>query len=478
MSLRFVVLALALAAAACSEDEPAAPPAGSTPDAGSDVEAPPPGIAVAAEEQRAGDPAAGYTALVNEGYVGCGVPWSAYSQVFGAAPPELKLPGRLGKNADLPYQYTAFTTASGVEVVSLNCLVCHASFIKDELVVGLGAAQGDFTTDPSGTATAAGFFVSAPADKVEYEKWKSRVQAIGPHTTTLTIGANPGDNVGAVLFAHRDRETLAWSDEPLMDLPPDVVVPVDVPPWWRMAKKNAMFYVGAGRGDHARIMMTASTLCTDTVPEAQAIDAYFPDVRAYIASIEPPVWPFELNAGLADQGKVVFETTCARCHGTYGAEESYPNLLIPIEEVGTDGTLALGGAQFAGAFVEWFNESFYGEIARLEPTAAYYAPPLDGIWATAPYLHNGSVPTLAALLDSTTRPQFWTRSYDPNDYDTAAVGWIHTPLAAGHDAEPSASARKKIIDTTKLGYGNAGHTYGDALSVADRAALLEYLKTL
>ena len=57
------------------------------------------------------------------------------------------------------------------------------------------------------------------------------------YTQTLTVGVNPADNLAAVLFAHRDRKTLAWSDTPLLDLPPVAVVPVDVPPWWRMKKR-------------------------------------------------------------------------------------------------------------------------------------------------------------------------------------------------------------------------------------------------
>ena len=123
------------------------------------------------------------------------------------------------------------------------------------------------------------------------------------------------DNIAGALFAHRDRKTLAWSDAPLLTLPEDLVAPVDVPPWWRMKKKNAMFYNSGGRGDHARIMMTASTLCVDTVEEAEAIDAYFPDVRAYIYSLEAPPYPFAIDAPLAERGRATFDTRCARCHG-------------------------------------------------------------------------------------------------------------------------------------------------------------------
>jgi mono/diheme cytochrome c family protein len=443
---------------------------------GSDV--PLAGTPIPADPQRAGDPEAGYSALVNEGYVSCGVPWSAFSQVFGAAPEELRLPGRTGRNAELAYQFTSTTTASGVEIVAPNCLSCHAGFILGQLVVGLGAADGDFSSDTAAQASIVGAFLSDEAEIAEWEKWQSRVKAIGPHIRTTTIGPNPADNLAAALFAHRDPETLAWSDDPLMELPPTDVVPVDVPPWWRMSKKNAMFYNASGRKDHARIMMTASTLCTDSVPEAQAIDAYFPDVRAYIESIEAPVYPLAVDAALAEQGREVFEATCSRCHGTYGDDGQYPNLLIDLDEIGTDATLAAGASQFAGRFVDWFNASFYGQIAELDPQPGYVAPPLDGVWATAPFLHNGSVPTVAALLDSAARPAYWTRSFDSNDYDAAALGWVYESLPAGQDAEPSAGKRKKIYDTTKPGYSNAGHTYGDVLTPSDRAAVIEYLKTL
>jgi hypothetical protein len=57
--------------------------------------------------------------------------------------------------------------------------------------------------------------------------------------------------------------------------------------------------------------------------------------------------------------------------------------------------LGLSGAQslpwrvWSDRFIEWFNGSFYGELARAVPAREYIAPPLDGVWATAPYLHNG-----------------------------------------------------------------------------------------
>jgi mono/diheme cytochrome c family protein len=344
--------------------------------------------------------------------------------------------------------------------------------------VGLGAADGDFTSSLAQEAMLVGQLISDPTDYAEWEKWNDRVQAISPYTITNTVGQNPADNLAAVLFAHRDPTTLAWSDTPLLALPPTQVVPVHVPPWWRMKKKHAMFYNAAGRGDHARIMMTASTLCTDTVAAAQAIDAYFPDIEAYIESIVPPKYPFPIDQTKASQGQGVFLSTCAPCHGTYGASSTYPNLVFPAAGVGTDPTLAVGTSQFAGRFVNWFNTSWYGQIAHLDPQPGYIAPPLDGIWATAPYLHNGSVPTIGALLDSSTRPQFWTRTFSSTDYDQTNVGWNFTAVDHGQASETDPSVKKTIYDTTEPGASNAGHTFGDVLSDDDRSAVIEYLKTL
>jgi cytochrome c5 len=485
-ALPLACLVASLVPLACSPGDNTATGSGGAGGGSSSGGAMPEQETIGADPQRSGDPKKGYDALVNNGYVSCGVPWTAYSKVFPPAPKEEQLPGRNDKNTSLPYNYTRFTTTGGVDVVSANCLQCHAGHIKGQLIVGLGDTQGDYATASNeGTqASLALALLSDQKEKDELTKFAGRLKAIGPYVQTRVVGVNPADNLAAVLFAHRDRNTLAWSDDPMLDLPPETVVPVDVPPWWRMAKKNAMFYVAGGRGDHARIEMTASTLCTDSVDEAQKIDAYFPDVAAFIASIEPPKFTGKIDDSVLGVGKKVFHSVCSGCHGTYGEGASYPNLLVRADVVGTDPVLATGSTQFAQIYVKWFNESFYGQLAHLDPQKGYVAPPLDGIWATAPYLHNGSVPTVEALLDSSKRPKFWTRKYDAQgvyddtDYDDDALGWKFTALDHGQDGEPEVKKKVRIYDTTLPGYSNAGHTYGDALSDSDRHAVIEYLKTL
>jgi mono/diheme cytochrome c family protein len=245
-----------------------------------------------------------------------------------------------------------------------------------------------------------------------------------------------------------------------------------------MSKKNAMFYNASGRGDHARIMMAASLLCTETMEEAAVIDEAFTDVRAWIETSKSPVWPYAIDMNLASQGEGIFVEHCSECHGTYGKDGVYPQQLVPIDVVGTDRVLVEGETEFAGRYVEWFAQSFWGQTSRMEPSAGYVAPPLDGIWATAPFLHNGSVPTLEAMLDSSKRPTYWTRTFNSSDYDEAAGGWKYTVVDHGQAAETSATAKVRIYDTTLVGYGNGGHTFGDELSPDDRHALIEYLKTL
>lgn len=429
-------------------------------------------------EQRAGDPEIGYDVLVNGGYVTCGIPYSAWARA--ARPPETTptLPDRSGRNANMPYYLTAHRNDEGVEIVSSNCLLCHAKVLNNELIIGLGNESLDFTDDPSETVDAVGAYVSGDAATAAWRKWGARITTIAPYMITDTVGVNPAPNLTLALIAHRNPRTLEWSEVPLMEPPPERPLPVSVPPWWRMAKKHALFYNAMGRGDHARFMMMKSLVCSDSVEEARAIDAQFPDVRAYIASLAPPAYPFSINTALAEQGKTIFERHCAGCHGTYGLAGSYPNLVVGLAAVGTDPAYAQQAYAESDRFMDWFNRSWYGDIAQARPALGYIAPPLEGIWATAPYLHNGSVPTLASLLDSDTRPEYWRMSFDQPRYDQNALGWRYQTLTHGKEGASDPLQRKRIYDTSLHGYSNAGHTFGNGLTDAERRSLVEYLKTL
>ena len=97
---------------------------------------------------------------------------------------------------------------------------------------------------------------------------------------------------------------------------------------------------------------------------------------------------------------------------------------------------------------------------------AYKGGPLEGIWATAPYLHNGSVPDLwSLLLPPASRPTSF--SVGSIEYDAEKGGF-----------RSQAGAGSFTFDTRLPGNSNAGHTYGTALNDAERRALVAYLKSL
>jgi mono/diheme cytochrome c family protein len=203
-----------------------------------------------------------------------------------------------------------------------------------------------------------------------------------------------------------------------------------------------------------------------------------------VGSVRAPAWPRSVDADLAARGQALFTRDCAGCHGTYAAreeDETYPNLLVPLDVVGTDPAVANAGVVHSPQLVDWYNGSFYGTVTRMEPNnpfPGYMPPPLDGIWATAPYLHNGSVPTIELVLNSRTRPRLWRRvDFDSRNLDETALGWPWIAVDTPQDALPEAE-RPLVYDTTHWSQSNAGHTFGDHLTDAERRAVIEYLKTL
>jgi hypothetical protein len=113
---------------------------------------------------------------------------------------------------------------------------------------------------------------------------------------------------------------------------------------------------------------------------------------------------------------------------------------------------------------------FFNKPASADPGAAYESRVLHGIWATAPYLHNGSVPNLWELMKPASQrvPQFKVGS---RVYDSKNVGYMT-------DESPFKDGAFAVDPINANGNGNGGHEYGAALSADDRWAIIEYLKTL
>ena len=342
--------------------------------------------------------------------------------------------------------------------------------------MGMGNTFADFTMgqklNPQAYTMLENLLKNGAAKK--YEASKSFLQVaktIGPYLTTAVRGVNAADRIAEVLSAHRDPVTFKWTDTALIEIPAQVI-PSDVPAWWLLKKKHAMFFNGFGRGDFGKFLMASNLLTVHDTAESREVDTHFNDVLSYIYSLEPPKYPKPLNQSLVKQGEIIFITNCSKCHGKYGSNGEYPNLLIPESVIKTDSMLFKSNYQNP-QFINWFNSSWFAQgehPARLEPFNGYIAPPLDGIWVTAPYLHNGSVPTLDAVLNSKLRPRYWQRDFNDPKYDYEKNGWQFSTEAA-----PSGTL---VYNTDLLGYGNYGHYFGDKLSDKQRKAVIEYLKTL
>ena len=420
-----------------------------------------------------GDPQKGYEYLIKGDYVKGGIPYNMY--VLGIGKSKNNFLKREGINEKLSHEYTGVTAANGEILVAPNCLQCHAQVMDDELIIGLGNTFIDFSDNKKlnvkNLKRAEAFLqTTAPRKYEAAADFFTITKTIGPFLNTEVRGVNAADRLAGVLASHRDPVTFKWLDTAQIKIP-DEVIPTDVPAWWLLKKKNAMFYNGFGRGDFGKFLMASNLLTVNDTAESREVDSHMPDMLAYIYSLEPPKYPKAISPKLASEGEKIFLKNCSSCHGSYGPEPEYPNLLIPISFIQTDSALCKSNYS-SPQFIDWFNNSWFTKgdhPAKLEPFNGYIAPPLDGIWITPPYLHNGSVPTLEALLNSSLRPTYWSRNFNNPEIDHEKMGWKYKK-----HIEP----QKNAYNTTLPGYGNYGHYYGDRLTDAERKALLEYLKTL
>lgn len=211
------------------------------------------------------------------------------------------------------------------------------------------------------------------------------------------------------------------------------------------------------------------------------------DLEEWLMNLEPPDYPLPIDSLLATRGAAVFETHCAACHAS--GRQNRLGTVIPLAEIGTDPERVNAWTKEAADSANRAVRNTLGikRTPMVKPEAGYIAVQLEGIWLRGPYLHNGSVPTLRALLEpADRRPAEFYRGYDVLDRPNG--GFVSRRCAPDEAVAPAANAGPQWgcmpptegwrYQTAERGNGNGGHLYGTTLPAADKAALVEYLKTL
>lgn len=420
-----------------------------------------------------GDPEKGFEYIIYGDYVKSGYPLKlALGPAFD--PDQIwdrdTIKTKFGKAVNL------FTDRRNTQVMSGSCMTCHGSNLHGQFYPGLGEAFGNYSKKPGWKFKLTQQVVKRKLGKnsQEYQSFKDIWQfqkEVSPRIVTPFAGPNPAFRLEEACVAFRNPEDLQYTSTAQFKISGETPAS-DVPPLWNLRKKRTLYYNGMGRGSFSKLLMQASVLGVKDSTEAREVWQHFQDVVAWAAQLNPPSYPAEVDADLSIQGKLLFEKNCSKCHGIYGENGSYPNKIIPLDKIGTDPYYAQYFATQSG-LAGWYNKSWFSQSepsSALQPSLGYVAPPLDGIWATAPYLHNGSVPNLEVLLNSKSRPDYWQKDTSVQAYDTHNVGWKFI----SHQKP----INKNVYNTSKRGFNNKGHTYGDKLSTGERKAVIEYLKTL
>lgn len=264
--------------------------------------------------------------------------------------------------------------------------------------------------------------------------------------------------------------------------------------------------VGEALGVFAKLNLTEKDKLFESTVPVRNLYA----IEETLKKLHPPQWPedvWPLDQQKVAQGKELFEKHCVSCHGVKvikGTQE-WRVTMLPYTTIGTDRTTAenfinyrvdasaIGGPKEADqAFgLQFMTEKVmkdrykregvtaaekplldgFGRTNVVRAPCGYKARPLHGVWATAPFLHNGSVPNLYELLspqdERSTRFDVGSYMFDP-----VKVGYV-TRVPNG-----------TVYDTTKQGSSNLGHMFdnvtgsiGPRLTEEERYAIIEFIKS-
>jgi len=252
-----------------------------------------------------------------------------------------------------------------------------------------------------------------------------------------------------------------------LDLRNDVSVgTADLPSLWNQAMREGMWLHWDGNNNLVTERNKSAAIgagCSEASLDLPSMKR----VEDWIWTLEPPKFPRDkIRSERVPAGEKIYKRECAECHEKGGKQIGQT---IPIKEIGTDPERLQSFTPELAVKMNTLGTGRPWKFTHFRKTDGYAAMPLDGIWLRAPYLHNGSVPTLRHLLEPVDRrPAVFIRGYDLCDYTNVGFVWDG----------PEASRAGFRYDTSQKGNSRDGHLYGTNLTATEKEALLEYLKIL
>jgi hypothetical protein len=195
-------------------------------------------------------------------------------------------------------------------------------------------------------------------------------------------------------------------------------------------------------------------------------------LRRWMDDLPAPEFPFTKSetSDSYRRGQQLYLRYCFRCHDFSGPDVGK---VVPLIEIGTDPGRWQSYTPKLAKIQKKYGDGYDWGWHHFAKTDGYANQPLDGIWARAPYLHNGAVPTLWHLLQpQQDRPKSFFIGHGV--YDAENVGFRL-------DAEQVGTRKSFQFDTEQNGNSNSGHSgekYGTELPDDAKRDLIEYLKTL
>ncbi|NWB50849.1 hypothetical protein [Pseudomonas gingeri] len=241
---------------------------------------------------------------------------------------------------------------------------------------------------------------------------------------------------------------------------------VDLPQIWNQKPRESLYLHWDGNNNDIHERNYAAAMAVGATPQS-VLPESFNRVTHWLLGTKPPAWPFALDQARVAQGKPLWDNNCAGCHEFGKADTG--QVTTQIDQLGTD-------PHRLDSFTVGLVQAFHGfkkppfDFNAYRKTQSYSNTPTDGIWMRAPYLHNGSVPSLWDLLQTPDkRPVVFNTGSDV--YDPVKVGFV----TSGALVQAPTYFR---YDTRLEGNHNSGHLYGTQLTDAEKWALIEFMKTL